>query len=593
MKPNNSPPPQSTLIDISELKFAKDAPKDTHLVVRKDWPRSGASWDELVASIKSHGVFFPLVFKEVKGQKYVISGNRRLDVLTTEIWPTMNGKPLMVPCIDVDDYKNGDPRELAWAANIQLPPHPVDRFELFAMLMKDGMKDGDLAERFVLTARQVAQVKAIDRLSPVIRNAWRSGEIDADTAKAFTLGHNHAEQDKVFNSLAKSERLHEHGVRERFIGQQQDSGRLLIFVGMDAYTAKGGKITQDFFENHHTVSNTKLLHKMAQDKLHEELERLTKQEGWSWALLDDEMQDKFAYSRLPQKPVNATEQKTIDGLKAKIEAETDSEKIASFVASIRAIETTAEMRSYTSKNREEAGCSVGIGDDGELVITYGWIKHRSTAIEAKGKAKSKAKGKDASGLSNALMLHTSQQLTKAVAAVLRSEPKLACAALIAGFASHGDVLAVTEMGPDTKRIPLEKRKPADFASLFDRFKNKDQATLANALANVAAQALDLESTNSDHPPLKDKGIAALIAMLPGAKLQKQLALHFDCLHYFNSVSRAAVVAAVKEIDPKAKGLAGGKDSLAKGAARMADKAGWLPAMLRTNSYDGPGAKKAR
>lgn len=575
---------------LDELHFAKEAPKGHQLVVRKDWPREGRAWDELLASVKRHGVIMPLVFKEIDGKKYVIAGNRRLDVLREIHSGAVASKIITVPTIDVDSYNNGDPRELAYAANVSLPPHAVDRYEVFSMLIDDGMSRADLAARYVLTDRQVSQVLALANLIPEIRDAWRSEEIDAETAEAFTLAPSMEEQRKAFVALKKVGNLADYAVTQRFVGKQRDIGRTLLFVGKERYIEAGGKVHDDLFRTNHTVSDQPLLMKLVSERYEAEIKRLVEVDGWAWAARENEIPNRHSMASLRTAEPNKVEAAEIKKLRKIADDSEDEEAADRAIETIARIEETAELRGYSAADRAKSGCSLNIGDHGELVVRYGFIKARTQAAAEQRKAsgeKPKPKKADGSVLSNALAQRLSQQLTQATAAVLAKEQKIALAVLAAGFSSES-VVKVSEDGMRTKKEGPGKRTHLD--ELLATFMKK---TPLDALAQITANALDFETLDAGRPPLKNKDVSAIIDELPAKAFNAAMLSEFDAEDYFNGVSGAVCVAAIREMEPGNKLVIKAKAEAAKAAIKLAEKHDWLPLFLRTSHYSGPGAKKGK
>lgn len=261
---------------IGELKYASEAPAKLNLQVRKS--NDTMSMPELVASVKQHGVIFPLI---TKGD-FVVAGNRRLRALRE-----LHGPEHRVRTVDSEQYA-GDVRELALATNNSLPMHPIDRFEIIASLVADGMAPDDVAAHYALDDRAFRQLMKLAGLAPFARDLWRDGKITASVAQALTLTNDFKLQKKVYDQAAKEvhgdQAVSVHSVRNRLVGEKQrDVGRLLIFVGKEAYEAKGGKVNEDLFGTDHTVSDTTLLQSLAVDRFNEEVKKYTA-DGWAWAV---------------------------------------------------------------------------------------------------------------------------------------------------------------------------------------------------------------------------------------------------------------------------------------------------------------------
>jgi ParB family chromosome partitioning protein len=136
----------------------------------------------------------------------------------------------------------------------------------------------------------VRQALALGRLSPAIRQAWRMGEIKAEVAQAFTLAADHKSQDKLYKKLAKENDLDRHSIRaELGVKPNEDIGVLVNFVGMDAYRARGGHVTEDLFKEQHIVSDDVLLKAMVGERLAKECDRLVVEHGWQWAAVEADL----------------------------------------------------------------------------------------------------------------------------------------------------------------------------------------------------------------------------------------------------------------------------------------------------------------
>lgn len=272
---------------IGELKYASEAPAKLNLQVRKS--NDTLSMPELVASVRQHGIIFALI---TKGE-YVVAGNRRLRALRE-----LHGPEYRVRTIDSDQYE-GDVRELALATNNSLPMHPIDRFEIIASLVADGMAPDDVAAHYALDDRAFKQLMKLAGLAPFARDLWRGGEITASVAQALTLTDDFALQKKVYTAAKKEvhgdQSVSAHSVRNRLVGdKQRDVGRLLVFVGKEKYEAKGGKVNEDLFGTDHTVSDTALLQSMAVDRFDEEIKKYT-DDGWSWAVSTVGLQNRYMH----------------------------------------------------------------------------------------------------------------------------------------------------------------------------------------------------------------------------------------------------------------------------------------------------------
>lgn len=230
---------------------------------------------------------------------------------------------------------------MALAASLEendqvLAPHPVDNFEQFVELQARGKTADDIAKLFRMETKEVRKVLALGALSPVIRQAWRDEKIDADDAKAFTLAKDQKHQEDVFNRLKKGGGLHAYNIRATLIGNQNDAGKFLKFVGKEAYEAAGGKLQADLFTSDDSekfvVADFPLLVRLVGEKLERKCKDLVTA-GWAWASDKDDIKDFYSLNSIPNAGANlAKEQKA------------------------------------------KSGCAVGVDHTGKLDITYGVLK---------------------------------------------------------------------------------------------------------------------------------------------------------------------------------------------------------------------------
>jgi ParB family transcriptional regulator, chromosome partitioning protein len=192
-------------------------------------------------------------------------------------------------------------------------------------------------------------------------------------------------------------------------------------------------------------------------------------------------------------------------------------------------------------------------------------------------------------LTAALAMRLSEQLQRAGAEVLKFDHAIAVSALIAGFASGGDVIDVDVDGGSMSK------KPSSFAEVFSAALKSSPEQRAAMLAQVAAQALSIVTHNPEKMPLEHENVADLFAAMKGPAVVKAIAAEFDAKDYFGSVSGEAIVEAVNcamGADHAAKVAKMDKAGKAKFAIANVPPTGWLPKPLRTAWYTGPVENKA-
>jgi ParB family chromosome partitioning protein len=537
-------PPTVTMIPISDLLFASDAPKELGLQVRKSNDEEGLP--TLEASIRAHGVIVPLVTKAHKGKLYVTAGNRRLKILRA-IHPSLD---VMVPTVDSDAYA-GDPREIAMATNVALPPHPVDRYEVIAALVGEGMSHTDAMLRFGMTERQYHQTMKLGSLAPSLRDKWRANEMDGAVAQALTMTDNQAEQEKVFAAARKQAggppTVYE--VRSRLIpDSQRELGKLIEFVGVDHIDAAGLIKQRDWFSTNHIVTDMKAVKKMADAKLVESAHVLLEQ-GWSWVVNRSDIENMSYYAYGHTQP---------EGKKGV----------------------------FTDAQKKKSGCILDIAPDGQLKIDMGRLKpaeRKQLTINPGKKAKPK---KDS--LTNKLAERLSEDLEEAIASAIGASPHVAIAALIAGFASDGHVVDVGIGGGGFNR-PKDGEK--NFVQVFDGALKASPEARVVMLTKIAAEAISIQIHSADaKSPIDGLGLQAIVAKMDPKALNKALAENFDAKGYFDAVNLDACVAVVRcsmGDDHAAKVSKMKKGDAAKFCATHIPAKGWLPKQLRTCHYSGP------
>jgi ParB family transcriptional regulator, chromosome partitioning protein len=564
-------------------------------------------------TIRKRGIIQRLLVRPHNGGSFTITdGGKRFDAL---IWlrdhgDTANGVPItadyQVP-IEVLDETDEVARETSIITNIaRAETHPVDRFERFAQLVEDGATPEGIAETYGMPRREVDKALALGDLHPKIRDAWRAGEIRAESVQAFTLTKDQKTQIKVFEKLSKSKQLSSRWtIRAELKAEDQEIGHLLTFIGGDTYEARGGVITAlDLFEGKHVVSNTELVDVMAKEKLAAECARLV-EAGWGWAAIDADMPQSWNWNWgkiNPKIELTPDEEAQIAKLKLIVEDdEADWNDQEPAEREIDKIEDAARARAFGPKQMAKSGCVVDISDEGELEIKYGIIKPEnvkggagvveSEQFEERRKAKTKEK-KTTGGpatVTNALIHRLSTQMTKAAAAAVKKHPDDALDITIAAILANGD-----DFRPGVKLshsgMGSHKAK-GSFKSHYEAVSKLSVAKKLGVLAEAIGVAFDFQCHSADaFRAFRAVGLPDTL----GKEMVAELREAFDAEDYFKSVPKALCLAAIKEAineDEARKVASKPSADIKKFATTNVPKTGWLPPELRTAHYDGPAPKK--
>lgn len=559
-----------------------------------------------VATIRSKGIIIPfLVRKNGDGFK-VHDGGKRLESLRwmAEHGDTANGVVVTdtypVPCI-VEESTDAEARETSLIVSIcRTPPHPVDQYETFAELTRppSSMKPADIAVRFGISEQQVSQALALgQKLSPALRAAWRENQIDAEDAKAFTLAPDHKAQDAIYAKLSKQQHGFDADDIRSALKVDGDVGKLLLFVGIDEYEKRKGKVNRDLFGSNHTVSDVKLLRAMTSEKLEAICEKLVKEDGWAWAFTAKDLHSNWDYGRIePKSRATTEERQRLNALQAVAEDESDEDAAEKADAEHTALEAAIHARAFTADMKAKSGCIVSFGYHG-LEIGYGRVKpEEKRKVEAQQRAATKKKangGKAAEPkISAALEARLSVTLTTAACKAIVGDPDLALTFAIAGLHSFAGVVALKNDG----RGAHENDQLTEFDEAFKLIAKRPAKERMVMLARQVGAAFILDCRAFTDDDVGNMDSSALVAnTIDGKAMNKALRESFDATDYFSGVSKEFCRRAV--LDAMGKDHAGKVANMkTKEAAEFATmhvpKTGWLPPELRTAHYDGPKVKAA-
>ncbi|GEP09880.1 ParB/RepB/Spo0J family partition protein [Methylobacterium gnaphalii] len=564
--------------------------------------------DELAASILAHGLIQPLVVRRTEGDELrftVIAGNRRLAAL--QKLAAAGKLPEPNPLIDVvaRDLADGEALEVSLAENLnRLPLHPVDQYEVFARLGtgKNAISEAAIATRFGMPRKEVKQRLALGRLAPEILDAWRKGKIHAETAQAFTLARDVEHQLEVFRRLGKEGGVYPYRVREEFSKTfASASGKLVEFVGLDAYKAAGGTVRTDLFSDRKDLANPEIIARLVQEKTESLVDEL-KAEGWSWvALADDVSMDHYLWPKITPGEMQFTKGEKADLAENEARLRESScigDERLRITAECREIEQAAEARAYADDDRARAGAIIDIGWGGKVTIRRGVLK---PGAKASAGEPAPAVEEGPKPLSQTLAHTLSCQLSDALAGSLATDPDLALSVMLATFLTHsGSPCIVRHSGRAAG--PLKERvaelQLGKFPEVLQTVRDMPQDDRLELLAAVAGAAIDASSTAFGAMSSVAKGVdaasvSAVFAAIDPDEVRHQVGEQFDAVAYFAGASKAHAIAALTEIHGRNTCTSTKKGDIAALAEIEATKHGWLPTELRTVHYTGPGAAKPK
>lgn len=341
-----------------------------------------AGIDELAASISSHGLLQSLVVCKGKRGKFgVVAGQRRLLALQSLAEAGAINQDHSVPCLLADASMSGT--ELSLAENaVRAPMHPADQFEAFRDLVDQGLSVADVAARFGIHESIVTKRLKLGRLSPVILDAYRRGELDLDDAQAFAISDDQEAQERLFEHLPEWNRK-ARTIRELLTKDEiPTTDKRVKFIGLDFYRAAGGAIRQDLFDddNQGFVIDVDLLEKLVAEKLAMTADTVSA-EGWNWVEIEPNASyDSYArYKRAfpDRSPLSEAQQIEFDRLGEEYDAlvdsdDADEDRLSEIERRRDELEDACET--WSAITLSSAGAIVSICYNGDVNIERGLVR---------------------------------------------------------------------------------------------------------------------------------------------------------------------------------------------------------------------------
>jgi ParB family transcriptional regulator, chromosome partitioning protein len=327
------------------------------------------------------------------GMFEVPAGGRRFRALELLVKQKRMTKTQPVPCVVRTD---GIAEEDSLAENIQREAlHPLDQFRAFQTLRDKGLGEEEIAARFFVSPAVVKQRLKLAAVSDKLLDVYAEDGMTLEQLMAFTVTNDHARQEQVWESLARSCNKEPYYIRRQLTeGAVRAGDKRAQFVGIDVYEAAGGGTMRDLFahDDGGWLQDPALLDRLAIEKLQTKAQALGA-EGWKWIAVATD----FPYGhtaglrRLTGETVDLTDQErgTYDALKAeydRLEQEyADADELPAEVDQrLGEIETALETLderpvAYDPAEIARAGVFVSIDADGDLRIERGYVRPEDEA----------------------------------------------------------------------------------------------------------------------------------------------------------------------------------------------------------------------
>lgn len=227
---------QLTHIDLGQLSIA---------AVNMRHGKRAPDISDILPSIRVRGVLVPLLVRPngSPDQFEIVAGRRRYVAAKTIADEQGEVDPL--PCAVMEPGDDAAALEASLIENIaRLDPDEMSQYETFVRLTKLGRSVAEIAATFGITERRVTQRLALGNLLPKIRDAYRDGEIDAETIRHLTMA-SKAQQKEWLGLFADVESSAPRGyqLKQWLFGGQSIATKVALFP-VEEYP---GSITADLF----------------------------------------------------------------------------------------------------------------------------------------------------------------------------------------------------------------------------------------------------------------------------------------------------------------------------------------------------------
>jgi len=560
-----------------------------------------AAIEAMADDIDAHGLLQNLVAYEEGGLLYVFAGGRRYRGLKVLVKRKRVKNSDTFP---VELRTKEEAIELSLAENFQREDmHPADSIRAFAALRDTGMDAEEIAARFGQAVSFVYKMLRLSALAPSLIDLIAKDQLSLEAARALTLTDDHDQQVKV----AKAANGHAHTIRRMLTTEKVDTTHgAFLFVGRDAYVAKGGTITVDLFSQgaEGFADQPKLVQELAEEKL-DAIADEYRAIGWHEVRAQlDRPYDLYMKGSMYPATREPTEAETarmeaIDGEIERIaQAEgEDSERIEPLSDERDAI--TEGLRAFNREQVAVGGVALWVSQDGSIGKSF---------YRAKAEPKPKATHDGPTPLySNSLIADLSRIKTQIVQEAVAGDPALALDIMLdslAGQLLHGahsyqmaiDVQAKTvaidvaqELMATSDVRPVEDAMATRFASIparnrFEAIRSMATDDKMALLAGLVAMTVDGTLLAAGSPGQRHHHFEQ-IARASGVDIAARWTAPIGL---FDKMRRAAMIDLLREEvgAPSAENCASIKKK-ADLAVNVSERlpASWLPAPMKIGAFD--------
>lgn len=559
--------------------------------------------ESMADDIDAHGLLQNLIAYEEDGLLWVFAGGRRYRSLKVLV---KRKRVKLSDTFPVELRDKSEAIELSLIENEQREDmHPADRIRSYGALRDTGMSAEDIAARSGVAVSFVYKMLRLSALAPSLIALIAKDQLSLDAARALTLTDDHDQQIKV----CKAANSQAHTIRRMLTTEKVATTHgAFLFVGREAYEAKGGTITPDLFSQGDAgyADQPELVQELAEEML-DGIAAEYRAIGWHEVRAElDRPHDLYMKGSIypaTREPTEAEAERlaAIDTeIEAIAEAEgEDSERIEPLSDERDAI--TGGLRGFNAEQVAIGGVALWVSHDGSLGKSF---------YRAKAEPKPKATSDGPTPLySNSLFADLSRIKTQIVQEAVAADPALALDIMLDGLAGqllHGahsyqmavEVQAKTvatdvpdELMATSEVRPVEETMATRFASVpargrFEAIRSMKADDKMALLAGLVAMTVDGTVFAGGSPGTRHHHFEQ-IARASGVDIAARWSAPIGL---FDKMRRAAMIDLLREECgvPSAENCA----SIKKKADLAVNVSGrlpgnWLPAPMKIGAFDQP------
>jgi ParB family chromosome partitioning protein len=332
--------------------------------------------ESMADDLDAHGLIQNLVAYEEDGLYFVFAGGRRYRGLK------LLAKRKRIKNSDtfpVDLRTKAEAIELSLAENTQREDmHPADSIRAFAALRDAGMDVSEIAARYGRAESFVYRMLRLSALNPQLIRVLAKDQMTLEAAKALTLTDDHDHQMKAWKATNGEPRAIRRMLTQEKVTMKSGA---FLFVGREAYEAKGGTFTVDLFaaEDESYADQPEIVQELAKEKL-DELAEEYGAAGWHevHAVLTQPY-DLYSKPSLYEGRREPTEEEAarLAAIDAELAEAGEDSDVAALYEERDAI--TTGLKGFTDEQRAVGGVALWVMHDGRVGTRFYRAKAERTA----------------------------------------------------------------------------------------------------------------------------------------------------------------------------------------------------------------------